>query len=330
MAINIYRRYWQGAYTTTYSWNTETHLPSASSYLGLLTEITYPNFSVVDVYQSGSNVLMAIFSVGYFSGQGSLTGDGSRNLRTQILQGYTGDTQNTLLFKRCNMIASPPTFEFGLYSHTTKDVSVFSYPLSSAPFCSAYSISEDTIIQQSCVGTTLRRVYYDGESGVIIQDTPNSAVCGYVGPVIEVEVTEVKRIKIDHSCYNNPVYLVWKNTLGGWDQWLFSKTQTENLKTESIGEFIQPVYSLSTSDGSTKALGFNAGNTMILGANGLNDNQYLAIKELLYSPAIYKVETDGSQKIVRVKPGSFSNETKDSAHSIEFEILLSDTFTVRS
>jgi hypothetical protein len=330
MAIYTYKRHWNGSTTTTYFWNTDTHIASTNGTFSHLSELLYPDNTIVDVYQSGTQVKVIAFNSTVNGSSVPSTSYPRLYLTETIVVGSTGDTQNTLLFKRCNSGDSPPTFEFGVYSHITKDVTIFSYPLSSAPFCSAYSISEDTIIQQSCIGTTLRRVYYDGEDGVTIDDTVNSEICGYVAPVPDVVVTEVKRVKIDHSCYNSPVFLRWKNTLGGWDHWLFFNTQTENLKTESIGDFVHPVSDIASAEGDKESLGYNAGNTMILGANGLSGNQYLAIRDLLYSPVIYKVETTGSKKTVRVKPGTFSSETKDRKHSIEFEIILPDTFTVRS
>jgi hypothetical protein len=330
MAVYTYKRHWNGSTTTIYYWNTDTHIASTNGSFSMFSEILYPDNTIVDIYQSGSQVKLIAFNSTVNGSSTPATSYPRLYLTETIVVGTSGDNQNTLLFKRCNSGDSPPTFEFGIYSHTTKDVTVFTYPLSAAPFCSAYSISEDTIIQQSCIGTTLRRVYYDGEDGVTIEDTVNSTICGYTPPVPEVVVTEVKRIKVDHGCYNNPVFLRWRNTLGGWDHWLFHKTQTENIQTESVGEFTQPVYDLENSEGATKSLGFSAVESMILGADGLTANQYLAIKDLVKSPSIYKVETDGTKRIVRVKPGTFSSDTKDRKHSIEFEIILPDLFTVRS
>ncbi len=331
MATYIYKRTSVGTTRTTYRWDSASNVATVEVTLGVVsTPVSYPNNTIVDVYQSGANVKIVTFNS---SNYGGATVDGSYPrlfLNSINVVGNTGDIQNTLLYKRCNTEASPPTFEFAVYSNITKDVSVFFYPLALAPFCSAYSVSEDTVIQQTCVVTTLRRTYYDGESGVTVEDTLNSVTCGYVAPVPDVVISEVKRIKIDHNCYNNPVFLVWKNTLGGWDHWLFYNAQTESLKTESIGEFTQPAYFIEQSEGLSKSLGVNANNTMILGANRLNDNQYLAIKDLITSPKIYKVETDGAKQIVLMKAGTFSKDTKDRLHSIEFEITLPDTFTVRS
>lgn len=294
-------------------------------------EVEYDDNTIVDVYQKSSNrVAMAIYNSSYNGSTLPYYTFPRLFVNEVVLSGTAGDINNILLFKRCNTELSPPTFEFAIYSLTTKEVTLFTYPLSQAPFCSAYALSEEFVIQQYCVGTTLRRVYYDGESGIVTEDTPNSAVCGYVPPVPEVEVTEVKTIKLDRLCYNNPVFLKWRNSIGGWDQWLFGGTQTDGLTTDDIGDYQTPIWDLSTAESTSNSLGKNASNSLIVGADNLTDNQLSAIREILYSPKVYKIETNGNKQGVKVKPGTFSKETRNGRHSIEFEIILPDLYTVKS
>jgi hypothetical protein len=296
-----------------------------------------PNNTIVDVYQKSPGTVVIVSYMG-----SAIAGNLGLNLSETVIRGGGGDTNNTLLFQRYE---PGVTFEFAIYSHVTKEVTLFTYPVAQVWYTYILfpnveyidQVEVDFLLQQYCLGTTLRRVYYDGSEDssppgdlIRIEDTPNSTICGYVEPVPEVIVTEVKRVKIDHACYDNPVYLVWKNTLGGWDQWLFQKTQTNNLDTESLGSFEEPEYDLETSEGASNSLGSNAGESLILGADNLTTNQYNAIRDLLYSPMIYQVEKDSSKKKVLIMPGSFSMETKDRLHSIEFEISLPKINTVRS
>jgi hypothetical protein len=318
-------------------WNTDFH-QAYENILGGALPVSYNDNTIIDVYQkSATQVAIVIYSSVY----------NSSNLK--IVSVTSGDTNNTLIFKRCNTGDSPPTFEFGIWSNVAKELTVFSYPLTQAPFCSAYAIDEETVINQSCIGTTLRRIYYDGDGGITTEDTPNSPICGYVAPVPEVVITETKRIKIDNTCYDNPIYLVWKNTLGGWDSWMFQKNQTRNLIVGDLGNFEQPEYTLENQEnfipGGNNSLGASADNTLILGANNLTTNQYNAIKELLYAPVVYWVQPDSSldditlftyqdfgfsRTKVKAKAGTFSTETRGGFHSIEFEIELPKTNTVRS
>jgi hypothetical protein len=329
MALYIYKRYEiSPGYWRQTHWVTDVHKAFQTFISGSISEVEYDDDTIVDVYQKSSTEVAIVFYNSSYD-DGTQADYPRLFLNEIIVSGNSGDTKNTLLFKRCS-VGSPPAFEFGIYSHTTKDVTIYSYPIAQAPFCSALSIDTETVIQSYCTGTTLNQVYYDGEDGVTVEQTSNSATCGYVTPAPDTTITETKRIKIDHSCYNNPVYLKWRNTLGGWDQWLFSGTQTDNLITEEIGEFQEPVWDIETAEKTSESLGMNAGKTLILGADNLTLNQYNAIREILYSPKVYKIETDETKQVVRVNKGTFNTETKNGLHSIEFEIILPDINTVKN
>jgi hypothetical protein len=320
---NYYYRIYQ--YLGTWyklQWNNVTKIATKNA-VGSATAFVLPNNTIVDVYQKTANEVM-IVRFNY----PQITGD---NLIYTIIPGV-------LLYQRYSPSSSPSFFDFSIYNTTTKEVTTYNYPITAVWYSYVLypqvlyvdGLSSGDVVQQTCIGTTLRKTTYDGDFDISIDDTINSTICGYVAAVPEVIITEVKRIKIDHSCYDNPVYLVWKNTLGGWDQWLFQKTQTVNLDTKSTGEFEQAEYALSTSEGAISSLGSIAGTGMILGANNLTLNQFNAISELLYSPKVYQVQADLSKKIVLIKQGSFSHETKSEKHSIEFEISLQDINTVKS
>ena len=49
----------------------------------------------------------------------------------------------------------------------------------------------------------------------------------------EARITEIKRVKINRDCRKNPVYLMWKNSLGGWDFWLFDNKSENTIKTKA-------------------------------------------------------------------------------------------------
>lgn len=63
-------------------------------------------------------------------------------------------------------------------------------------------------------------------------DDPDNA---YRGTIPEYAITEMKHIEINNNCREYPVYLMWKNQLGGWDFWLFSKVNETNI-TAAQGE----------------------------------------------------------------------------------------------
>lgn len=63
-----------------------------------------------------------------------------------------------------------------------------------------------------------------------IQETP--AV-----PTTPVRITEKKRVTINNDCRSNPIYLMWKNSLGGWDYWLFDSQSETQIQAKQTGTF---------------------------------------------------------------------------------------------
>jgi hypothetical protein len=53
----------------------------------------------------------------------------------------------------------------------------------------------------------------------------------------EARITEIKRVKINRDCRKNPIYLMWKNSLGGWDFWLFDNKSENVIKTKAGGTY---------------------------------------------------------------------------------------------
>lgn len=70
-------------------------------------------------------------------------------------------------------------------------------------------------------------------------------------------ITEKKPIDIDRTCVDNPIYVTWLNTRGGFDHWLFKKTQVQQIETttersvepyaEDIENAIGYIFDLETS-----------------------------------------------------------------------------------
>lgn len=67
---------------------------------------------------------------------------------------------------------------------------------------------------------------------------PTYVAAGYVGGPAPAAaagsiITEWKRVNINRDCRRDPVYLMWRNNVGGWDYWLFDKlTETEIVTTQ--------------------------------------------------------------------------------------------------
>jgi hypothetical protein len=144
-------------------------------------------------------------------------------------------------------------------------------------------------------------------------------------------ITEKKRIKIDRECKDYPVFATWINTLGGREQWLFHKINTESINTESLGTFEPFVEDLETARGQIFDIGIFAQPKIT--CYGLIDSEDLeGLKSILYSPNIEVLvnpetwETEGVKwQVYRVETGSFRIIDSDEVRS-EFEITFNKPY----
>ena len=100
-----------------------------------------------------------------------------------------------------------------------------------------------------------------------------------------MRVTEIKTIKIDRECKENPVFISWLNTYGGREHWLFHKVQTKGLITQNAGSFESYISDLSTVRGQITDISKNA--TPLLTVYCTVDIEDIeGIKTMLYSPCV--------------------------------------------
>lgn len=141
-------------------------------------------------------------------------------------------------------------------------------------------------------------------------------------------LTEKKRVKVDHTCKSNPVFVSWVNTLGGREHWLFDTVQSDSLNTDLIDSFESYTTDLESSRGSVQNIEVLAQPQITLYA--LVDSEDVhGFKSLLYSVNVevlmnpYSWQTDGPiWQTWRPLPGSFLILNTDEVRT-EFEITLS-------
>lgn len=128
-------------------------------------------------------------------------------------------------------------------------------------------------------------------------------------------VTEIKNIKIDHSCYDNPIYLSWLNVYGGREYWLFGKVQERGLNTNVLETFEPTLKNITTSRGLVEETGRVANETLTLFSN-LDIEDVKGVQTILYSANVEMLISESPLKWRAVRPqvGSFkvgrTNETK--------------------
>lgn len=146
-----------------------------------------------------------------------------------------------------------------------------------------------------------------------------------------MRVTEIKNVKIDRDCKNNPVFVSWFNTLGGREHWLFFENQTEGLQTREGGTFEPFIEDLEESRGQIEDITIKAQPQLILYAM-VDAEDMAGLKTILYSLKVEQLmnpdtwQQEGLDwQIIRPVQGSFKIiDTNQLRNTIE--IVFNDPY----
>lgn len=272
--------------------------------------------------------------------------DPTNNYLNYVLLASTGgDTRNLIM----STVRSVGTYTVKLYALGLKEQTTIIYTLQTAytapvdgypaegyvytPGAGTNTpcVNSDSYVHtiNTCDGYTRKTVFINGSS-LTNSEELNSTLCGYAeAQTVGFQISETLRFKVEDACVN-PVYICWLNTLGGWDQWLFSGSQDIDLGVSGESSFLENYTFSEDTTNPLVNLKKQAGERMRLGANALTTNEKEALKEILYSPAVYIVASDLTiEKRVNVSTGTFRvRRTSSNLHDIEFEIILPDIQTI--
>ena len=141
----------------------------------------------------------------------------------------------------------------------------------------------------------------------------------------EGEVTERRMIRLG-GCCENPVYLSWKGSAGGWSYYLFGKTQGITLSTNEQS-IAQPYVDNLDVTGNKYQIDINSVQSMTMGCSNIDLNDVQGIMRMLDSGCIriylglHEVTGLPEWEDVIVKTGSFKvYETGNARHDIEFTV----------
>lgn len=158
--------------------------------------------------------------------------------------------------------------------------------------------------------------------------TEDDGTCVFPEPPV-YDVMQPITIEVKHCTPENPVMLVWKNSLGGYDHWIFSYRQRKRNEIVDLGTYELYQDELETTQGTIETLGKQVVAKMTLGADNLTNKQFIAIAGdesdpgMFGSQMIYRIFQDGKRyKVTISNINSAEMDTRSSTHSLEFEILL--------
>lgn len=157
------------------------------------------------------------------------------------------------------------------------------------------------------------------------------------GPIFNL--SEEKRINLNTECIDpafEPICLRWLNTLGEWESWLFTarkdhivdvaeKSQIRrNILRNWDNEFING----ETEDDFIRIEAFNR---LRVRSQYLTKQEVEAIKEILYSIRVQRIDQDENKITVLVDSGSKTiREDRQKLYSIEFDIQFTNPIQIQS
>jgi phage-related protein len=136
-----------------------------------------------------------------------------------------------------------------------------------------------------------------------------------------------ERLNYDAVCvdnYKNPLCLIWENTLGGWDVWVFNKpVATDVYSGDEYSE--KPVDSLLQNDFGELTNG-TLKQSINLVAPKVSNAEYDALKELHDSPRVYwwKSPTDWQQ--IKVNPQRYNKKAGEAYYDFTVEIDIFNSY----
>lgn len=145
------------------------------------------------------------------------------------------------------------------------------------------------------------------------------------GPTfVPIEITKRFPIYLNFECYDNPVYLKWKGTQGGWNYWLFGFDQKVNTETQGNGQFEQNISDMETAQGKVEWINKKSLPSMQVGATGISIDNYDGIAGLMESVEVKMLVSSSPYvwQTVLVRPGTVSYTKRNLLFDVDFIIDL--------
>ena len=157
----------------------------------------------------------------------------------------------------------------------------------------------------------------------------------YTNDVYQYAITEVKNVVIDNNCKNYPVYLMWKNSLGGWDFWLFDKVNETNISARQGDTFEQYIEDVEIANSREKIIQASGVKTLTVG--DVVDVEFIqGLSEIERSPAVYilynpsKLSGANPERAwlgVQLSPKGFKYRSNAQRANVEITIVFPDYYT---
>jgi len=166
-----------------------------------------------------------------------------------------------------------------------------------------------------------------------VQDNYTTQTPASVTPVYRI--TEKKRVLLNKDCRKNPIYLMWKNVLGGWDFWLFDKVNETSYVAKQNGTFVVDNEDIARGIYRERLLSANQVKRYLLG-DVVSKEQADAIIQVEMSPQVFmlwdatKLATDPDLAWigVTIAPKGVKYTSRQTDVELELQIELPEFYNV--
>jgi hypothetical protein len=143
-------------------------------------------------------------------------------------------------------------------------------------------------------------------------------------------LSETRTFTIDHNVYPYKKYLIFQNSLGGWDTVRFlGKTSIEGEYARLISSTIND-YSFTNQEGSIVQGRPLESLKMILNTGWISQNNKDYLRELLVSQQVYEISGSMILPVVVTSSNVFMSKDDETLYNMEIEVLYAFTDSHRS
>ena len=143
-------------------------------------------------------------------------------------------------------------------------------------------------------------------------------------------ITEIKKIYINTDCIRNPFYIRFINQLGGYDYFMFEKSQKYEAKGET-GQLIEKTVSdLRIATGNLKKINTDLTNKVTVGKANLDNSTLEALQNHLLPALVIQWynETTTQWVDIYIESQTIIYDTDKNAGNIEISFMLNKRYTV--
>ena len=145
-----------------------------------------------------------------------------------------------------------------------------------------------------------------------------------------MRITEIKKIYINTDCIRNPFYIRFVNQLGGYDYFMFEKSQKYESKGET-GQLIEKsINDLRTETGNLKKINTDLTNKVTVGKANVDNSTLEALQNHLLPALVIQWYNEATTQWIDIyiESQTIIYDTDKNVGTIDISFMLNKRYTV--